>query len=166
MNLKYAKEQSSSSIMAIFRGAHLRRWRFLLALAAAAGLGLLAVSRAGAGDAVAGQAAEQAETAAVRVTSSFDVKHAAAVLRQVAKLMHAGFVRRDAERVARDIDQLPADQSRHWEFLATYKRADYPLQIRARLDDFGMLDLDFFCAPKVAGAVRSAVDGYLNSRGL
>jgi hypothetical protein len=40
------------------------------------------------------------------------------------------------------------------------------LQIRARLDDFGMLDLDFFCAPPVAGAVRGAVDGYLNSRGL
>jgi len=107
-----------------------------------------------------------AAQAPVRVTSSFDVKYAAAVLRQVAKLMHAGFVRRDAERVAREIDQLPADQSRRWDFLATYKRVEYPLQIRARLDDFGMLDLDFFCAPAVAGAVRSAVDGYLNSRGL
>ena len=106
------------------------------------------------------------EAALVRITSSFDVKYAAAVLRQVAKLMHAGFVRRDADQVAHDIEQLPADQSRWWEFLATYKRVGYPLQIRARLDDFGMLDLDFFCAPAVAGAVRSAVDGYLNSRGL
>jgi len=106
------------------------------------------------------------EAALVRVTSSFDVKHAGAVLRQVAKLMHAGFVRSDAERVARDIDVLPADQTRRWEFLATYKHQSYPLQIRARLDDFGMLDLDFFCAPPVAGAVRGAVDGYLNSRGL
>ena len=94
------------------------------------------------------------EPALVRITSSFDVKHAQAVLRQV------------AEQVAHDIDVLPADQTRRWEFLATYKNQDYPLQIRARLDDFGMLDLDFFCAPSVAGAVRGAVDGYLNSRGL
>src|SRR5580704_3918895 len=104
------------------------------------------------------------EPALVRITTSFDVKHAQAVLRQVAKLMHAGFVRHDAERVAHDIDSLPADQTRRWEFQATYKHQDYPLQIRARLDDFGMLDLDFFCAPSVAGAVRGAVDGYLNSR--
>jgi len=165
MGLKYAKEGLSSSNMAIFGGTYLLWW-LLLGLTALATVSPLAVSRASAEDAVAGRAAEQDENAAVRVTSSFDVKYAAAVLRQVAKLMHAGFVRRDAERVARDIDQLPADQSRHWDFLATYKRADYPLQIRARLDDFGMLDLDFFCAPKVAGAVRRAVDGYLNSRGL
>jgi hypothetical protein len=111
-------------------------------------------------------AAPLPEPALVRITSSFDVKHAQAVLRQVAKLMHAGFVRHDAEQVAHDIDVLPADQTRRWEFLATYKNQDYPLQIRARLDDFGMLDLDFFCAPSVAGAVRGAVDGYLNSRGL
>ena len=110
--------------------------------------------------------APPAGSALVRITSSFDVKHAAAVLRQVAKLMHAGFMRKDAEAVARDIATLPADQSRRWEFMATYKHASYPLQIRARLDDFGMLDLDFFCAPAVAGAVRGAVDGYLNSRGL
>ncbi|HEY3731375.1 MAG TPA: hypothetical protein VGL28_08975 [Steroidobacteraceae bacterium] len=111
-------------------------------------------------------AEEPAAPGAVRVTSSFDVKYAGAVLRQVAKLMHAGFVRRDAEAVAHEIDQLPAEQSRQWEFVATYKRVGYPLQIRARLDDFGMLDLDFFCAQPVAGAVRGAVDGYLNSRGL
>ena len=121
--------------------------------------------------AAAGASAEVPEAAApgpalVRVTSSFDVKHAQAVLRQVARLMHAGFVRQDAERVAHDIDSLPADQTRQWEFLATYKHQSYPLRIRARLDDFGMLDLDFFCAPAVAGAVRGAVDGYLNSRRL
>jgi hypothetical protein len=135
---------------------------------------LLAVSLSGMQAARAGEIPDVApalagpapEPALVRITSSFDVKHAQAVLRQVAKLMHAGFVRHDAERVAHDIDSLPADQTRRWEFLATYKHEDYPLQIRARLDDFGMLDLDFFCAPSVAGAVRGAVDGYLNSRGL
>ncbi len=117
-------------------------------------------------DAAAPASTAAPELALVRITTSFDVKHAQAVLKQVAKLMHAGFVRHDAERVAHDIDALPADQIRRWEFLATYKHQDYPLQIRARLDDFGMLDLDFFCAPSVAGAVRGAVDGYLNSRGL
>lgn len=104
--------------------------------------------------------------ATVRITSSFDVRYAAAVLRQVGRLMHEGFVRRDAERVAREIDALPADQVRQWDFVVTYRRARYPLQIRARLDDFGMLDLDFLCPPPVAGAVRSSVDGYLNSHGL
>jgi hypothetical protein len=113
-----------------------------------------------------GPAAAPAEAPLVRVTSSFDVKHAGAVLRQVAKLMHSGFLRRDAETVAKDIDALPAEQSQRWSFSVTYKRLSYPLQIRARLDDFGMLDLDFFCPASMAGPLRGAVDGYLNSRGL
>jgi hypothetical protein len=102
----------------------------------------------------------------VRITSSFDVSHASAVLRQVAKLFHSGFVRKDADIVAKEILTLPAEQSRLWTFGVVYKGGSYPLQIRARLDDFGMLDLDFFSAPAVASAVRGAVDGYLNSRGL
>ncbi len=108
----------------------------------------------------------QSDIALVRITSSFEVKHAGAVLRQVAKLMRAGFLRRDADGVAQDIDALPAEQSRRWDFSVVYKRQTYPLQIRARLDDFGMLDLDFFCPAALAGAVRGAVDGYLNSRGF
>jgi hypothetical protein len=104
--------------------------------------------------------------ALVRITSSFEVKHAAAVLKKVAKVFRAGFVRRDAESVAKDIDTLPAEQSRRWEFTVNYKGTSYPLQIRARLDDFGMLDLDFFCAASAASAVREAVDGYLNSHAL
>ena len=107
-----------------------------------------------------------AAPALVRITSSFEVKHAGAVLKKVAKLFRAGFVRQDAEQVAKDIDTLPAEQSRRWEFTVIYKGTSYPLQIRARLDDFGMLDLDFFCAPSAAAAVRGAVDGYLNSHSL
>jgi hypothetical protein len=42
----------------------------------------------------------------------------------------------------------------------------YPLRVRARIDEFGMLDLDFFTTPAMAGSVRGAVDGYLNARGL
>jgi hypothetical protein len=104
--------------------------------------------------------------ALVRVTSSFEVKHASAVLRQVAKLYSAGFVRRDAERVATEIDALPAEVSQVWDFSPIHKGANYMLRVRARLDEFGNLDLDFFSAPEMAAAVRSAVDRYLNARGL
>jgi hypothetical protein len=104
--------------------------------------------------------------ALVRISSSFEVRHASAVLRQVAKLYSAGFVRRDAERLATEIDTLPAEVSRVWDFSAVHKGASYVLRVRARLDEFGNLDLDFFSAPEMAAAVRSAVDRYLNARGL
>jgi hypothetical protein len=103
--------------------------------------------------------------ALVRVSSSFEVRHASAVLRQVAKLYSAGFVRKDAERVASEIDALPAEVSRSWDFSAIHKGASYALRVRARLDEFGDVDLDFFSAPEMAAAVRSAVDRYLNARG-
>ena len=102
----------------------------------------------------------------MRVSSSFEAKHASAVLRQVAKLFDAGFVRRDAERVAAEIDALPAEQSRVWNFSAVQKGRSYVLRVRARLDEFGDVDVDFFSAPEIAPAVRSAVDHYLNARGL
>jgi 23S rRNA pseudouridine2605 synthase len=102
----------------------------------------------------------------VRVSASFELKHAPALLRQVAKLYSAGFVRKDAERVAVEIDALPAEVSKTWEFSAIRKNASYPLRVRARLDEFGNVDLDFFSAPEVAAAVRGAVDHYLNARGL
>ena len=104
--------------------------------------------------------------ALVRVSSSFEVKHASAVLRQVAKLYSAGFVRRDAERVAAEINALPAEVSQVWDFSPVHKGARFALRVRARLDEFGNLDLDFFSAPEMAAAVRSAVDRYLNARGL
>ncbi|MFI4867547.1 MAG: hypothetical protein ACHQDB_10665 [Steroidobacterales bacterium] len=104
--------------------------------------------------------------ALVRISSSFEVRHASAVLRQVAKLYSGGFVRRDAEQLAAEIDALPAEVSRIWEFSAFHKGASHVLRVRARLDEFGNLDLDFFSAPEMAAAVRSAVDRYLNARGL
>jgi hypothetical protein len=104
--------------------------------------------------------------AMVRVTSSFEVTHASAVLRQVARLFSAGFVRRDAEQVAHLIDSLASEQSRSWDFSGIRKGVAYPLRVRARIDAFGTLDLDFFAPPAVAGPVREAVDGYLNARGL
>ena len=102
----------------------------------------------------------------VRISASFELKHVSALLRQVAKLYSAGFVRKDAERVAAEIDALPAEVSHVWDFSAAKKGSSYPLRVRARLDEFGNVDLDFFSAPEMAAAVRVAVDHYLNSRGL
>lgn len=102
----------------------------------------------------------------VRISASFDLKHAPALLRQVARLYSAGFVRKDAERVAAEIDALPAEESHVWDFSAISKGASYALRVRARLDEFGTVDLDIFTAPQMAAAVRGAVDHYLNARGL
>jgi hypothetical protein len=102
----------------------------------------------------------------VPVTSSFELKYASAVLRQVGKLFSAGFVRSDAEELRKEIDALEADQPKVWRYTVVYRGASYPLQVRAELDDLGMLDLDFFTVPQLAPPVRRAVDGYLNAHGL
>jgi hypothetical protein len=101
----------------------------------------------------------------VRVTTSFDVKYAAAVLHQVARLFAAGFDRGAADRVSLEIDALKADQPKVWQFTVQYQGKPQQLEIRALLDDLGMIDLDFATAPELAPAVRSSVDSYLNSRG-
>ena len=102
---------------------------------------------------------------AVRVTTSFDVKYAGAVLHQVTRLFTAGFGRAEADRVGRDIDGLRPDQPKIWQFAVTFQGKSEPLEIRALLDDLGMIDLDFAASPDAAPAVRAAVDGYLNGRG-
>jgi hypothetical protein len=101
----------------------------------------------------------------VRVTSSIDSKYATAILRQVAKLFHSGFVRHDADGIAHQIDVLPADLKQLWRFTTVYKGVTYRLQIRARVDDFGMLDLDFYVPDPIAKRVRTAVDDFLNKHG-
>jgi hypothetical protein len=101
----------------------------------------------------------------VRVTSSVESKYAAAMLRQVAKLFSSGFGRREADSIAHQIDVLPADQKQLWQYATVYKGVSYPLQIRARVDDFGMLDLDFYVPNPLAKPVRSAVDDFLNKHG-
>jgi hypothetical protein len=116
--------------------------------------------------AAAPEVSPDAAPALVRVSSSFEVKHAGAVLKQVAKLFSAGFVRKDAERVAAEIDAQPAEQSRTWDFTAVRKGKSYALRVRARPDEFGDLDLDFFSPAEISAVVRSAVDRYLNGRGL
>jgi hypothetical protein len=102
---------------------------------------------------------------AVRVTTSFDVKYANAVLHQVTRLFTAGFGRAEADRVARDIDALKPDQPRVWQFVVQYQGKTEPFEIRGLMDDLGMIDLDFAASQAAAPAVRAAVDGYLNGRG-
>lgn len=102
--------------------------------------------------------------APVRVTTSFDVRYAGAVLRQVAHLFSAGFGRTEADRVAKDIDGLKADEPKVWQFSVQYQGRPEALEIRALLDDLGMIDLDFAASSDAAPAVRAAVDGYLNGR--
>jgi hypothetical protein len=101
----------------------------------------------------------------VRVTTSFDSKYAGGVLRQVAKIFSAGFSQSDAARVEQEINGLKPDQPRAWQFKVQYRGKAESLEIRALMDDLGMIDLDFSASPEAAPAVRSAVDGYLSGRG-
>jgi hypothetical protein len=109
-----------------------------------------------------GLALAQAPTP-VRITTSFDVKHADAVLKRVARLFSAGFTRPQADQLAQAIYAMKAEQPMSWEFQVTYQGQAHLLQVRALLDDLGMVDLDFATSPQLAPAVRAAVDGYLNS---
>jgi hypothetical protein len=101
----------------------------------------------------------------VRVTTSFDVKYAAGVLRQVSRLYASGFGQAEVGRVEQDINQLKPDVPKVWQFNVQYKGQSEQLEIRALMDDLGMIDLDFAAGADSAPAVRAAVDGYLNGRG-
>jgi hypothetical protein len=100
----------------------------------------------------------------VQVTTSFDAKYANAVLHQVSRVYSGGFGPVEANRVNQDISALRADQSKAWRFSVQYRAKAESLEIRAAMDDLGMVDLDFSASPEAAPAVRAAVDNYLNSR--
>jgi hypothetical protein len=100
----------------------------------------------------------------VRITTSFEAKYTEAVLRQVARVVDSGFTRGDADRLAREIDGMKADQPMTWQLQVAYQGGTHPLQLRALLDDLGMVDLDFTTTAALAPALRAAVDGYLNAR--
>ncbi len=102
---------------------------------------------------------------AVRVTTSFDVKYASAVLHQVTRLFSSGFGLAEVGRVDQDINVLKPDQPKVWQFKVQYQGKTESLEIHALMDDLGMIDLDFAASPDAAPALRAAVDGYLNSRG-
>lgn len=116
--------------------------------------------------AIVGDIQMRAATAAdaARVTTSFDVKYAPAVLKQVSKLFSSGFGPAEVSRVNQDINGLRPDVPKVWQFNVQYKGSAEQLEIRALLDDLGMIDLDFATGSDAAPAVRAAVDGYLNGR--
>jgi hypothetical protein len=87
------------------------------------------------------------------------------VLRQVSKLYSSGFGQAEVSRVDQDINGLKPDQPKVWQFSVQYKGQPEQLEIRALMDDLGMIDLDFAAGAASAPAVRAAVDGYLNGRG-
>ena len=101
----------------------------------------------------------------VRVTTSFDVKYAGGVLRQVSKLFGSGFGQSEATRVEQEINGLKPDQPKLWRFDVQYHGKAESLEVRALMDDLGMIDLDFAASPDAAAAVRASVDGYLSGRG-
>lgn len=100
----------------------------------------------------------------VPITTSFDARYANAVLHQVSRVYTGGFGPVEANRVNQDINALKADQSKVWRFTVQYRGKAESLEIRAAMDDLGMIDLDFSASPDAAPAVRAAVDSYLNSR--
>ena len=102
---------------------------------------------------------------AVRVTRSMDAKLAGAVLHKVAPLFTAGFGQAEANRVEQDINSLRPDRRTVWDFNVQYQGKAQSLKIIAQLDELGQIDLDFAIAAEAAAAVRTAVDGYLNSHG-
>jgi hypothetical protein len=144
-----------------------RRLRLPLAIALIVlPLAPIVANVAGIGGLGGAQAAEAAISPGLtRVTTSFDVRHAAAVLKAASRPLAGGFSRSDAERVSHDIDGLKADEPRVWRYQVQYQGKSQPLEIRALLDDLGMIDLDFATSAELAPILRSAVDGYLNSHG-
>lgn len=126
-------------------------------------ISLLFVAIVGPSAAFAAEPAKVSEL--VRVTTSFDLKYAPAILRQVAKVPTGGFPKGELERITREIEALKADQPKAWQLTVLYQGQPQALEIRAQLDDLGMIDLDFAATPVLAPAIRTAVDGYLNGRG-
>jgi hypothetical protein len=99
-----------------------------------------------------------------RITSSFEYKYASPVLMRVSHQFSGGFARADVERLVKELQTIPADQPRTWEFQVRYKGQAYPLQIHVLLDDLGTLDMDFSTSAEIAPRVRTAVDSYINGR--
>jgi hypothetical protein len=99
-----------------------------------------------------------------RITSSFEYKYATPVLTRVSHQFSGGFARADVERLVKELETIPADQPRTWEFQVRYKGQTYPLQIHVLLDDLGTLDMDFSTSAEIAPRVRTAVDSYINGR--
>lgn len=101
-----------------------------------------------------------------RITTSVELKHVQPLLRRVARLTEKGFGRAEADRVSAEIRAMPANQPRSWSFQIQYEQGNYPLEVRALLDELGTVDLDFATQGSLTAAVRNEVDTYLNAHNL
>jgi hypothetical protein len=99
-----------------------------------------------------------------RVTTSFDVRYTEAVLQKVSRLLSEGFKADQVRSLLREIDAMKAETPQAWTYSVIYKGKAHQLQIRALLDDLGMIDLDFATDPELAVPIRNAVDAYLGRR--
>jgi hypothetical protein len=99
-----------------------------------------------------------------RVTTSFDFRYTGPVLRRVARLFSDGFESNEADALLKELEGIRPESPMAWNYRVVYKEKTYQLQIRALVDDLGMIDLDFATDPELAAQIRSAVDGYLNRR--
>jgi hypothetical protein len=103
-------------------------------------------------------------SAASRVTTSFDVRYTEAVLQKVSRLLADGFKAEQVHTLLKEIDAMKAETPLAWTYQVSYRGKVRELQIRALVDDLGMIDLDFATDAELAAQIRSAVDGYLNRR--
>jgi hypothetical protein len=99
-----------------------------------------------------------------RVTTSFDLRYTGAVLNRVSRLLSAGFKAQQVDTLLKEIDAMKAETPQAWTFNVVHKGKVRELQVRALVDDLGMIDLDFATDSELAAEIRIAVDSYLNRR--
>jgi hypothetical protein len=93
-----------------------------------------------------------------RVSTSVELKKVAPVLRRIAKVYSKGFGRSEAAQLAQQIDALPVDRERTWDFAVEREKAASTLHVRALLDNLSMVDLDFSTDAAAAARIRKAID--------
>jgi fructose-bisphosphate aldolase class 1 len=99
-----------------------------------------------------------------RVITSFDLRYTGAVLHRVSRLLSGGFGSEQADTLLKEIEAMRAEAPMAWHFSVTYKGRPCDLQIRALVDELGMIDLDFATDPELATQIRATVDSYLSRR--
>ena len=108
-------------------------------------------------------AAEPSATVS-RVTTSFDVRYTEAVLERVSRLVSEGFKAGQVHSLMVEVDAMKAETPQAWKYQVVYKGRARELQIRALVDELGMIDLDFATDPELAAQIRTVVDAYLSRR--
>lgn len=106
-------------------------------------------------------AAEPA-SAVSRVTTSFDIRYTGAVLKRVSRLMSEGFQSAQVDSLLKEIMAMPTERPNSWHYQVKSRGQVHQLQVRALVDDLGMIDLDFATDATLAARIRATVDEYLS----